>query len=206
MSESYLQRFIKNEVSAEGWKDFISDLRENHPGTSVLEPMGLLKDELEELEKGKRNLEFFAFKRKSNSRIIVKLWPGCYVKYAMQYDNAEPHFEYGWIDAVEGRIGFARIQCDDTYMGARAVSVRTSDIMEILPYKERPLVYYKTMICGDCNKCQRQTNDFPPNCPQFDFFNAIMNKQRGDIEFLKFYFEVVKKRNESNRKTENPEG
>jgi hypothetical protein len=54
------------------------------------------------------------------------------------------------------------------------------------------LVYYKTMLCNDCNDCDRMANDFPPNsCKLFEFFNAVLNKQAADKQFILLYTGVL---------------
>lgn len=187
---SYLDDYIGGKLSENDIKT-IFDRDDKNQDASMHEKYGLLREEYADYKSGTRNMAFYVFKRKM-PRSIYRLWPGCYVKFAFQYDLAEPHYEYGWVDVVDGRVGMVRIQCDDTYQGNRALTVRIIDVMEILPYKERPLVYYKSMICGDCALCKREENSFPENCPQFCFFNAILNKQIADNQFLSLYNKEVK--------------
>lgn len=179
---NYLNEYIDGKLS----EDEIRNLLAPEAFDGEHERFGLLRGEFSDYRAGTRSMSFYAFKRKYN-RSIFKLWPGCYVKFAFQYDLGEPHFEFGWVDVVDTRAGLARIQCDDNYQGNRALTVKIVDIMEILPYKERPLVYYKTMVCGDCSKCRKEENSFPTDCPQFNFFNAILNKQIGDGKFMELY-------------------
>ena len=152
--------------------------------------LGLLPEEYKDYSDGIRNLEFYIFKRKIK-KTINKIWPGCYVQFAFQYDLGQPHIERGWVDVIDTKLGLVRIQCDDNMQGNRALTVRVVDIVEILPLKERYLVYYKTMVCGDCNKCNHENNDFPKECPNFNFFNALMNKQRSDRQFLEIYHRIT---------------
>lgn len=175
---------LSGKAEANDWAKWLSDFPSEEPDYQRL---GLLEQEYEDLKGGVRSFAFYIMKR-NTARSIFNLWPGCYVKYLYEYDKHEPHFEYGWVDVSSNDRGFCKIQCDDDFHGARAVVVRVIDVMEILPYKERPLVYYKTMICGKCNKCDRSSNETPPvSCPFYDFFGALLSKQKGDGEFIRLY-------------------
>lgn len=185
---TYLEMCRDGSAEPNDWKRWLDETRKE--GDKENELLGLLPEEYEDLKNGVRGMGFYVFKRK-HRRSICNLWVGCYVGYLFEYEGSDPHFERGWIDAVSNTQGFCKIQCDDCYNGGRAVTVRTIDVMEILPHKERPLIYYKTMLCGQCNKCDHSSNDEPRmDCPHFELFNAIVGKQRGDTEFLKLYDKV----------------
>ena len=184
---TYIDMCSSGAADPVNWKKWLSDFPGKEP---VNERLGLLPEEYEDLNDGMRSMDFYVFKRK-HVRSIYKIWPGCYVKYLYEYDLHEPHFEYGWVDVVNNERGFCKIQCDDSFNGNRAVAVRTIDVMEILPFKERPLVFYKTMICGDCNGCDRTSNDVPmQNCKAFAFMNAILSKQKGDAAFIRLLYGI----------------
>ena len=152
--------------------------------------LGLLKEEYEDLEKGTHSMDFFLLKRKMQ-KPIKNVWAGCYVKFAFEIDAHDPHFEFGWVDIVNNEQGFCKVQCDDNFFGTRALTLRIMDVLEIYPFKERPLIYYKTMICNECNECDRIANDLPPDeCPYNEFFNAILNKQIADLQFINLYKQV----------------
>lgn len=186
---TYLELCKAGSAEPKNWKNWLDETRKD--GDKENELLGLLPEEYEDLRNDVRSMEFYVFKRRF-TRSIFNLWGGCYVRYLFEYDGHEPHFEVGWIDAVSNSQGFCKIQCDDCYHGNRAVTIRTIDVMEILPHKERPLVYYKTMMCGQCNKCDHSSNDEPKtDCPHYDFMNAILNKQHGDSEFIVLYDRVV---------------
>ena len=184
--ENFIQFCEKNkDYKPENWNEWL----EANPDkiTPKNELLGLLKEEYDDLEKKIRSMNFYIFKRKFR-RSIFHLWGGCYVKFLMEIDLDNPHVEYGWVDIVSNEQGFCKIQCDDSYNGGRAVTIRIIDVIEILPFKERPLVYFKTMICGDCNDCDRLSNKEPPyTCKHFSFFNIILNKQKVDQNFIKTY-------------------
>jgi hypothetical protein len=74
------------------------------------------------------------FKRKYK-RYVKNIWAGCYVKFAFEIDANNPHFEFGWVDVVNNEQGFCKVQCDDSFFGTRALTLRTIDVIEILPYK-----------------------------------------------------------------------
>ena len=182
---TYLEMCSNGQASPENWRKWLADCPGSDP---IYKRLGLLPEEYEDLDKGMRSMEFYVFKRK-HVRSIFRIWPGCYVKYLYEYDAHEPHFERGWVDVVNNERGFCKIQCDDAFNGNRAVVVRTIDVMDILPFKERPLVFYKTMLCGECNGCDRTANEEPPaDCPRYGLFNALLSKQKGDEEFMRLLY------------------
>lgn len=183
---NYLEMCVKGCASPENWEKWLVDCPDNTK--PIHERLGLLPEEYDDLSKKLRSMNFYVFKSK-HIRSIFKIWGGCCVKYLYEYDLYEPHFEFGWVDVVNNEQGFCKIQCDDSYNGNRAVTVRTIDVMEILPFKERPLVYYKTMICGQCNGCDRTSNEQPPvECEKYGFFSAILSKQKGDASFIRLLY------------------
>lgn len=190
---TYVEMCKSGNAQPENWKKWLEENKDTE--TPKNELLGLLPEEYDDLDKGIRSFEFYAFKKK-HTRSIFNLWTGCYVGYLFEYDGNEPHFEAGWVDLVSTSQGLCKIQCDDTYNGNRAVTVRIIDVMEILPHKERPLVYYKTMMCGQCNKCDHSSNEEPKiDCPHYDFMSAILHKQKGDLEFLKLYMDFIGRAN-----------
>ena len=189
---TFLELYANNQVKKEDLEEFVKACTDKYPDKPIWERVGLSEDEYYDLTHKLRDLDFYVFKRKYK-RDIQKLWVGCYVKfiYQMEPDTSKPHFEWGWVDVLDVKHELARLQCDDTFQGNRAVTVRTADIVEVLPLKERPLVFYKTMICGECKKCDEESDGFPRNCPKFNFFNAIKNKQKHDIEFIVEYYKLI---------------
>ena len=185
---TYIEMCRNGSAEPKDWKKWLDGIKKENDKENEL--LGLLPEEYEDLKNGIRSMGFYVFKSQF-ARSIFQLWGGCYVRYLFEYDGHEPHFEAGWVDAVSNSKGFCKIQCDDSYCGNRAVTVRTIDVMEILPHKERPLVYYKTMICGQCNKCDHSSNEEPNiECPHYNFMNAMLNKQRGDMEFIRLYDKI----------------
>ena len=128
---------MKNEAESKDWKAWLE--RNRKDGDKENELLGLLPEEYSDLSKGLRSFGFYVFKRR-HVRSIYNIWAGCYVKYLFETEGGEPHFEFGWVDAVSNTQGFCKIQCDDSFNGCRAVTVRTIDVMEVLPNKERHLV------------------------------------------------------------------
>ena len=192
---TYIEMCMKGEAEPKGWKEWLEQNRKE--GDKDNELLGLLPEEYEDLSKHVRSFQFYVFKR-GFTRSIFNLWGGCYVKYLFEYNGCEPHAECGWVDAVSNTQGFCKIQCDDDFNGGRAVTVRIIDVMEVLPHKERPLIYYKTMLCGQCNKCDHSSNEEPKiDCPHYEFMNAILNKQKGDEKFIELYKNVSGKLNDA---------
>ena len=186
---NFLELCEQENANPQYWKEWLdANKKDEIPPYQVL---GLLKEEYDDLCNGIHSIDFYLFKRK-HVRYIKNVWGGCYVKYAFEINACEPHFEFGWVDVVNNEKGFCKVQCDDSFFGTRALTLRIIDIMEILPYKERPLVYYKSMVCNDCNDCDRIANELPPeSCKLYEFFNAILNKQQADNQFIKLYNGVI---------------
>ena len=192
---TYIEMCMKKEAEPKDWKAWLEQNKKEEDKDNEL--LGLLPEEYEDLSKEVRSFQFYVFKR-SFTRSIFNLWGGCYVKYLFEYNGCEPHVECGWVDAVSNTQGFCKIQCDDDFQGGRAVTVRIIDVMEVLPHKERPLIYYKTMLCGQCNKCDHSSNEEPKiDCPHYEFMNAILNKQKGDDKFIELYKNVSGKFNDA---------
>lgn len=182
---TFLQLCMNTDTLPKHWKSWLND----NPDKVTLpnELLGLLKQEYDDLINERRSFDFFIFKRKQQQQ-INQLWAGCYIKFAYESDLHNAHYEYGWVDVVSNEQGFCKVQCDDSYQGNRAVTIRIMDIIEILPFKERPLLYYKTMLCGDCDECDRTQSTLPPEtCKLYEFYNAIINKQFADNDFIKLY-------------------
>lgn len=164
--------------------------------TSPNELLGIRPEEYEDLKQGIHSFDFYIFKS-NHEKYLYQLWSGCYIAFAFEIDKCNPHLEYGWVDIVSNEHGFCKVQCDDSYNGNRALTIRISDVMEILPFKERPLIYYKTMLCGDCNDCDRISIELPPEtCQIREFFDAIINKQKSDAEFIRLY-KMIDEKNKS---------
>lgn len=187
--ETFMDLYFKGKMKETDWEFFLREKKNENPEMYDNEIIGLTKEEFEDLKDGTRNIPFYAFKSK-HRKTIIKIWTGAYIKFAYQYDLLEPHIEYGWVDIVDQTGNFLRVQCDDTYEGRRSLILRLVDVLEVLPSKERKLIFYKSMVCGTCEKCNRVTNDFPKDCPKFYFFNAILNKQIKDEEFFNEYFKL----------------
>lgn len=186
---NFLELCESQKIESSCWKKWLEENKKDE--VAPYELLGLLKEEYEDLCNDIHSIDFYIFKRK-HVRHVKNVWGGCYVKYAFEVDAHDPHFEYGWVDVVNNEKGFCKVQCDDSFVGTRALTLRIIDVMEILPYKERPLVYYKTMVCNDCNDCDRMANQLPPEtCKLYGFFNAILNKQQADNEFIKLYNKVL---------------
>ena len=189
---TFIELCKENKVDIKNWKEWLEQNSINNPNIPPYELLGINNIEYEDLLNGVHSMEFFLLKRELQ-KPVKNLWAGCYVKFAFEIDAFEPHFEFGWVDVVNNEKGFCKVQCDDNFFGARAITLRIMDVLEILPFKERPLLYYKTMICNDCNDCDRSSNELPPeNCKYFEFFNAILNKQLADLQFLRLYQNVNK--------------
>ncbi|MBR4315933.1 MAG: hypothetical protein IKP65_03050 [Alphaproteobacteria bacterium] len=196
--ENFIQFCEKNQnYDPNDWKKWLNENPDKT--TSPNELLGLNEQEYEDLNKKIRSMNFYILKRSFKRNINENLWAGCYVKFLMEMDLMNPHVEYGWVDIVSNEQGFCKIQCDDSYNGCRALTIRIIDVLEVLPFKERPLVYFKTMICGDCNDCDRTANkEVPISCKYYSFFNSILNKQQMDSDFQKMYFSLK----EANKETE----
>lgn len=178
------------DFNVELWKQWLNYQKDSNESDHV--KMGMMQIQYKDLVDGKHSIYFYVEKYKY-IRSVFNVWTGCYVKYLFEHNNKEISMERGWVDQVNPNTGFCRIQCDDGYMGGRAVIIRTVDIMEILPCKERFLIYYKTMLCGTCNQCDRASNEeVPISCRLFNFFNSIKNKQVGDQQYIQYYENVEK--------------
>lgn len=193
-NKTFIELCEEGNVNPKEWKQWLANNKiEKQDQQNAL---GLLVQEYTDLINGTHNMQFFVFK-KGLQKPIKNLWAGCYVKFACETETIPPHFEFGWVDVVNNGQGFCKVQCDDNFFGTRALTLRIMDILQILPFKERPLVYYKTMICDDCNECDRAANDLPPeSCKYYEFFNAILNKQISDLQFINLYKQV--ERNQQN--------
>ena len=189
MENNFLELCANDLADANSWEYFLNVKKQENPEIPEHEIIGISEEEYEDLKARTRNITFYIFKMK-HKKLIVRIWTGAYIKFAFQYDLAEPHAEYGWVDLVDRTGRALRVQCDDNMEGRRQLFVRTNDVLEILPSKERKLIYYKTMVCGECKKCNVETNDFPKECPKFDFFNAILNKQMMEEQFFEEYFKL----------------
>lgn len=186
---TFLELCRKENLEPKNWKEWLEANKKDN--VAPYELIGIEKEQYDDLFDNVHSIDYYLFKSKFE-RNVKNVWGGCYVKYAFEIDAQEPHFEFGWVDVVNNEQGFCKIQCDDSFFGTRALTLRIYDIIEILPYKERPLIYYKTMVCNECNDCDRMANELPPeSCKLYEFFNAILNKQKADNQFIKLYNGVI---------------
>lgn len=190
MSNTYLGMCLSGEAEPCNWKKWLDDMKIDQ--LLRWSALGISRGAYDDLVAGERSFDFHVFKAR-HGRMLKRLWPGCYVKYAFESDCANARFEFGWVDMVGVDGEYCKIQCDDSFNGSRAVVIRVEDVMEVFPLKERPLVYYKTMICGDCNGCDRMANELPPDeCMHYDFFSACVAKAKGDSQLLSLMFKQSK--------------
>ena len=193
--DNFMAMCLAGQAEPEHWEKWLKDFPEDMRPSD--ERLGLVRQEYEDLQAGRRSMGFFVMKRRY-ARRIFNIWSGCYVKYLFETEQHEPRVEFGWVDAVNPGNGYCRIQCDVSFNGMRTVTIRCMDIVEILPMKERPLVYYKTMVCGDCQKCDRTSGELPPlECPSYAFLSACLDKSESDRAFMRLY-EGIDKKEESN--------
>jgi hypothetical protein len=79
-----------------------------------------------------------------------------YIRFAYDpHQNGNTTVFCGWVDKVESSERYwgwhvVAIQVDDKHSGNRAVNIRKRDVLEILPFKIRPLVYYRRVLCTTC--------------------------------------------------------
>lgn len=201
MNKTYIEMCLNGEAEPCNWEKWLDYMK--------IDPLrrwdclGITMQEYDDLSNKKRSFDFYVFKSK-HQRVLKRLWAGCYVKYVFEIDCHDPHFEFGWVDMVSLDNEYCKIQCDDSFNGGRAVIIRVTDVMEVFPLKERFLVYYKTMICGDCNGCDRMSNELPPDeCPYYNFFNACVAKAKGDAQLLSLMFSRPNEENSSDGETGN---
>jgi len=187
--ETFLSRCVGGELVAEEWRGWLEKAKRLEPDAADAALLGLDEAEFQDLGAGIRTMDFYALKRRDYpDGGMRRIWGGCYARYLFESDPHNPEYQAGWVDLVDNEHGFARIQCDDEFDGARAVTVRVGDIVEILPNKERPLVYYKTMACGECNKCDHSSNaPVPEGCHLKVFFDAVLAHQGIDRDFQQYY-------------------
>lgn len=124
---------------------------------------------------GKKNLQMLVLRRKHKKCELTSasILTGCYIKFGIQYgETSTPHIEYGWISNVT-TSEMVDVQCDDGYEGARGILVDLRDVFEILPLKERPILYYKQMLCHNCFGCNPYTSCFVQSCKFVNFFKQI---------------------------------
>lgn len=208
MEKDFLTLCVEGVENPQNWERWLSDRGPSDENRKA-ELLGLSQEEFDDLNQKMRSMNFYVFKRK-NPRSSFRVFPGAYVRFAFEHELQNPHFEMGWVDLVEPHRGFCRIQVDDEgdFNGSRAITLRIADVMEILPMKERPLVYYKSMVCGKCNDCDRMRNaDVPTTCPHFDFMRLVLKKQKADKELIGVYkggklndlFTVIDKIDDFNR-------
>lgn len=182
---TYIEMCLSGMASPGNWEKWLADTKDDTRPDA--EKLGLAKEEHDDLVGKMRSMDFYV-KKRGIPRALTHLWTGCYVRFLYEYDLKNPHLECGWVDIVNDERGFCKIQCDDGFDGGRAVVVRVGDVMEVLPLKERPLLYYKTMLCGECNGCDRMSSAEPPqDCRIYGLLNAINSKRSGDAKFISLY-------------------
>lgn len=185
--EKFIDLCIKGLAETSNWEKFVND---NLSGDAT--PNGILgisECDFRKLVEKRHTFDFYV-KRKSLGCGVKFVWPGTYVSFLNENDSL-PHVEFGWVDVIDVNGRLCKVQCDDSFHGMRAIVICLDDIKDILPLKERPLVYYKTMVCGDCNKCDRSSNDeVPSSCPSKHLLDAVLDKQRSDSQFLLLYSSV----------------
>ena len=184
MQETFLELCLQGKAIPEDWESYVN--KNVSQETKPHELLGIGESDFAKLMQKQHTFEFFVMRRKIGCK-LKRVWPGTYVSFIVEHDN-KPHIEFGWVDVIDVAGRLCKVQCDDSFHGMRAFVITIDDIVAILPFKERPLVFYKTVLCEDCNRCDRSANEaVPSNCPHERFFNAILDKQVADAQFLVIY-------------------
>lgn len=161
-------------------------------GRSAPEYFGITEQELRDVRGGARSFRFIALRYLKRRHLLTKVLPGTYVQFITEHESAGPCLEYGWVDRFIGEKGVAVIQCDDCYFGNRSVEIGIEDVLRILPSKERPNVFYKSMLCGECRDCSRHSGEFVSSCPFYGLFKDMKRNRQNTRKVIREHIENEK--------------
>ena len=182
--ETFLDLCLHHKAQPCNWEKYVDDNVSNE--TRPYELLGISEGEFAKLVHKHHTFEFYVMQRQI-CRKVRCVWPGTYISFLVEQDN-KPHLEFGWVDVIDTNGKLCKVQCDDNFNGMRAFVISIDDISAILPCKERPLVFYKTILCSGCDGCDRSANaPVPSLCKHKSFFDAILDKQVADAQFLVLY-------------------
>ncbi len=182
--ETFLELCLQGKASSENWEKYVNENITQH--ISPYELLGVSEQDFAKLIQRQHTFEYYVIRCQICKKVKC-VWPGAYIAFLVEHDS-RPHLEFGWVDVIDTKGKLCKVQCDDNFHGMRAFVISIDDISAILPCKERPLVYYKTMLCNECNKCDRSSNESVPDfCAHKAFFDAILDKQLADAQFLTLY-------------------
>jgi len=182
--ETYLDLCLHHGAEPSNWEKYVAD--NISEGVKPYDLLGIGESDFAKLANKQHTFEFYVMRIKLCQKVKC-VWPGTYIAFLVEHDN-KPHLEFGWVDVIDVKGKLCKVQCDDNFYGMRAFVISVDDISAILPCKERPLVYYKTILCNGCNQCDRSANNpVPPLCKHKGFFDAVLDKQVADAQFLVLY-------------------
>ena len=173
MDKTLFEKVVRGEESPNAFERYVTIWEEDNEGKTLSEYIGIPEDEIEEIKKGNHTFLFFVLRKVRRKQLLEVVFPGCYVQFAIEYPEMRAHLEYGWVDVFDEKNKEVHIQCDDNFYGTRVVVIKIEDITQILPTKERPNVFYKAMLCGDCKKCENNYGEFIKDCPFYELFKTL---------------------------------
>lgn len=191
MNESLFELVIKGKESPDSYEKYLELWKSSDKKKSLSEYLGVSENDVKDLEDG-RSFRFIVFRAIHKKHNLDKIFPGAYIQFVNEYGLSDPILEYGWVDKFEKETKTVSIQCDDAYYGNRAVSIKLNDILQILPMKERPNIFYKAMLCKGCNICSHEVSDFTENCPFYDLFTSIKQNRLDSKSRIKEYLNLKK--------------
>lgn len=173
MNEPFFKLVLQGKELPSAFDRYKIQWEVDHEGKTLAEYIGVTEYDIHDLLEVRHSFEFIFLRCIHRKHSLDRVFPGIYVQFIAEYDDMRPHFEYGWIDSFDEKKQSARLQCDDTCSGNRSLEINIRDILQILPTKERPNIFFKAMLCKECKDCSHESGEFIEECPFFSLFSSI---------------------------------
>lgn len=183
MSEPLLKLVLTGKESPNAFSRYKAHWLADNEGKTLAEYLGVAEDDLEDLE-NQHSFSFIVCRTFYRKHLLDRVFPGVYVQFIVEYDLQAPHREYGWVDAFDKEKKTVDIQCDDSYYGNRSMTINIRDIVQVLPTKERPNIFFKAMLCKECKNCSKDSGEFIEECPFYGLFSKIKENRLGSKDII----------------------
>ena len=184
MTEPLLKLVLLGKESPSAFQRYKMLWEVNNEGKTLAEYLGVSESDLEDLNNN-HSFRFVAFRTFYRKHLLERVFSGAYVQFVSECEYQQPRLEYGWVDFFNRENKTVDVHCDDNYQGNRALTINLRDIVQLLPTKERPNIFFKAMLCQECKDCSKDSGEFIEDCPFFGLFTAIKENRLGGREIIR---------------------
>lgn len=183
MNETLLNLVLTGKESANAYPSYVEQWDIDNQGKTLADYLGVSEEDIEDLN-NHHSFAFIAYRIYHRKHLLDKIYPGTYVQFVVEYDDQIPHKEYAWVDSFNKEDKTVDVQCDDSFYGNRSLTINLRDIIQVLPTKERPNIFFKAMLCKDCKNCSKESGEFIEDCAFYSLFTKIKQNRLNSRDLI----------------------